>query len=541
MHANGTDTVLGDACSVADFGQQPPRFGTVLVAHGQFKPDRRAKFCTVAGSIGRRRRQISGQNLGGRAAFTPQADEGGGHIVRAVSANQVRRQIGLFTWGLRQGGVIQQAGVIARLHIFGRGRLDPFGNNLSALQQTLGFLEFGRGHDQRRDPLLTRTSGTARTVQQRFGRTGQIGMDHQFQPRKVNAACRHIGGNANPCPTIAQSLQRMGAFGLRQLARQGHSLKTTIGHTRKEMVHIGACFAKNDRGPRLVIAQQVKDRVFAVPHSHRDALIFNIGMLGLFRLHFNPQGVLLIGARQRLDLARDGGREHQRAPLCRASAQDKGQILFKAKVQHLVSFVQHHGADLFQLQRAAFDMVAQAARCAHHHMRAPVQHALFGAVIHATHTGGDLGIGAFVKPFKLARHLQRQFARRGDDQGKRHISIQKLIRSRQKFGRNSQAKGHSLARPRLGRDQKVAPYHVFGQHRILNGRQGFIAFRRQSQRQRRRNGDIGHVCSHRGGNLPVKYLCAAPLFPVVHRPPRRHAPWNPWADWGPLKQMRRFV
>ena len=121
-------------------------------------------------------------------------------------------------------------------------------------------------------------------------------------------------------------------------------------------------------------------------------------------------------------------------------------------------------------------MVAQAAWRAHNHVCATVQHALFGAVIHAADAGCDLGIGVFVQPFKLAGHLQRQFAGGGDDQGCGHISIQKLIGTRQQFRRNCQAKRHGLARSGLGRDQKVTPHHVFGQHRILNGRQGFIAF-----------------------------------------------------------------
>ena len=220
--------------------------------------------------------------------------------------------------------MIQQAGVIARLHIFSRGRLDPFGHNLSALQQTLGLFEFCRCHDQRRDTLFARTSGAARPVQQGFGRTGQIGVDHQFQPRQVNATRGHIRRHTHPCTAIAQGLQRVGAFGLRQLTRQGHSRQATVGHTRKQVVHIGAGLAEHDRGAGLVIAQQVKDRVFTVAHGDRDALVFNIGVLGLFRLHFNPQRVLLIGARQCFNLARDGCREHERAPFGRASAKDKG-------------------------------------------------------------------------------------------------------------------------------------------------------------------------------------------------------------------------
>jgi hypothetical protein len=39
-------------------------------------------------------------------------------------------------------------------------------------------------------------------------------MDHQFQPRQVDAPRGHVGGDAHARPPVAQRLQRMGAFGL---------------------------------------------------------------------------------------------------------------------------------------------------------------------------------------------------------------------------------------------------------------------------------------------------------------------------------------
>ena len=39
LHADSTNAVFGDASGVTDFGQQPARFGAVLVAHGQFEPN----------------------------------------------------------------------------------------------------------------------------------------------------------------------------------------------------------------------------------------------------------------------------------------------------------------------------------------------------------------------------------------------------------------------------------------------------------------------------------------------------------------------
>ena len=445
-----TDAVLGDARRVADFRQQPARLGPVSVTHRQFEPDRRPKFGPVARRVRCGRCQSVRQNFGCRTALAPQPDEGSGDMASPVVVDQGLGQIGVVARRLGQSRVVQQALIVTRLHILGGRRLDPLGDNLGALQQPLSLLEFCRRQHQRRNPLAARPAGPARPVQQRLRRARQIGMDHQFQPRQVQAPRRHIGRNAHPCAAIAQSLQRVGAFGLRQLTRQSHRLKPPVGHAGKQVVHIGPGLAEDDRGAGLVISQKVKDRMFAVAHGHRNCLIFNIGVLGLFRLHFDAQGVLLISPRQSLDLARHRGRKHQGAAFGRARAQNERQIFLKPQIEHLIGFVQHHGADLVQLQRAAFDMVAQPPRCSHHHMHATVQHPPFGAVVHAADASCNLGGGTFIQPLKLPRDLQRQLPRGRDDQGGRDIGEQQLLRPAQQFGRYRQPKGHGLARPGLG-------------------------------------------------------------------------------------------
>ena len=500
------------------------------MANRQFEPDRRAEFGAIARSIRRGRRQVRRQNLGCRAAFAPLADEGCGHVVSTVGRDQGLCQIGLFARRLAQRRMVQQTGIVAGLHVIGGRRLDPFGHDLGALQQALRLLEFGGRDDQGRNALFASPTGPARAVQQGIRRARQIGVDHQFQTRQVNAACSDVGRHTDLGTAIAQGLQGVGAFGLRQLSRQGHCGKAAVGHAGKEVVHIGPGLAEDDRSLRLMEPQQVEDRMFAVTHGHRNRLILDVGVLLGVGLHLDAQGVLLIGPRQRLDLFWHGGREHQCAAFSRARAKDELQILLKAHVEHLVGFVQNDGADLFELQAAALDMVAQAARSADDDMHATVQHALFGAVVHAADAGGNLGIGSLVQPLELTRHLQRKFAGRRDDQSHRDIRIQKLIRSGQQFRGDGQAKGHGLARSGLRRDQKIAGRDVFGQHSVLNRRQGFIAFRRQRLRQRRSDGDIGHVCSQRGGLFAREVPCTAPLFPIMYRPPRLRTPWNPWAD-----------
>ena len=53
-------------------------------------------------------------------------------------------------------------------------------------------------------------------------------MDHQFQPRQVDAARRHVGRDADPRPAVAQRLQRMGALGLRQFPDRATAWKPRL-------------------------------------------------------------------------------------------------------------------------------------------------------------------------------------------------------------------------------------------------------------------------------------------------------------------------
>ena len=93
-------------------------------------------------------------------------------------------------------------------------------------------------------------------------------MDHQFQPRQVNAARRHIGSNADIRPTTTQGTQSVRALLLRQLARQRHHLEPTIAHPRHQMIDVHPRFAKHDGGFRLIEPQDVEDRMLAVAHGH---------------------------------------------------------------------------------------------------------------------------------------------------------------------------------------------------------------------------------------------------------------------------------
>ena len=241
-------------------------------------------------------------------------------------------------------------------------------------------------------------------------------MNHQLQTRKVNATGGHVGGNAHTGATVAQRLQRMHAFGLRQFTRERHNLKTTVAHPGQKVVHIRAGLAEHDGRARLVKAQGVENSMLAVAHGDRKRAVFDVGVLLLLTLRHDPQRIFLEGGSKRGDFFWHGCREHQRAAGFGRSSEDEFQIFGKAEVQHLISLIQHHGLHARQIKAVALDMVAQTAGGSDDDMRATIQRALFGAIVHAADAGGDLGSGRGIKPFQLACDLLGQFAGGGDNE-----------------------------------------------------------------------------------------------------------------------------
>ncbi len=486
------------------------------------EPDRRPELAAFT-RRGRRGGHVFRQLLGRRAPLAPQPHEGRGDAFGTETVEQRRGQPGLVARRLGQGRMVQHPRVVASLHLVGRGGLAPFRDQLGALEQALRPLVFRRRHDQHRGALGPGPAGAAGTVQQRVGIGRQVGMDHQLQPRQVDAARRHVGGDADPRPAVAQRLQGVAAFLLGQLTRQRHHLEAAIAHARQQVVHVGAGLAEDDRPAGLVEAQGVEDGMLPVAGRHRQGAIVDVAVLARLAHGLDAQGVALEVAGQRLDGRRHGGREHQRAPFLGRAAQDELQILAETQVQHLVRLVQHAGAQGGQVQRAALDMVAQAAGGADDDMGAALQRPALGAIVHAADAGGDARARLFVKPAQLARHLQGQLARGRDGQRQRLLCVGQGV-ARKDVAGHGQAEGHGLARAGLGRDQHVATPRLGRARRYLPRGLAGRAVGRPRRGHGRGNIMFVHLLRQKGdaGTHPVKGTIPFAAGPS-HGPPARNA------------------
>ena len=120
-------------------------------------------------------------------------------------------------------------------------------------------------------------------------------------------------------------------------------------------------------------------------------------------------------------------------------------------------------------------MVTKPAWRADDDMRAGEQLTLFRNRVHAANARRNAPTGGGVKPSKLGLHLQGQFARRCDDDGKRRAGRCQAFCAIQQFGCDGQAESDRLARARLGRDKQIPPSGAFGQDSALHGGGGCIA------------------------------------------------------------------
>ena len=137
-------------------------------------------------------------------------------------------------------------------------------------------------------------------------------------------------------------------------------------------------------------------------------------------------------------------------------------------------------------------MVAQAARRADDDMGALVEQGGLAARVHAADAGDDAGIGVLVEPSKLTLHLQRQFARRRDDQRERLAGAAEGLRLAEQGRTDGEAIGDSLAGAGLRRDEQVAAGGGLLQHGALHRRGfGIVAFGERA-RERRTRGQEGH-------------------------------------------------
>ena len=188
-------------------------------------------------------------------------------------------------------------------------------------------------------------------------------------------------------------------------------------------------------------------------------------------------------------LARHGGREERGLPIGRSLPQNPFDIFDEAHAQHLVGFVDHHRLHEGEVQRAAPQMIHDAARRADHDVHAAAQAANLLAdriaAVDGHHAHAAQIFGIAVHGFG---HLNRQFARGGQHQ-RLHGALVQIEPIE-----NGQREGRRFARAGLRLTDEIATCQQQRDRLLLNGGRRFIAHLVQQLDEWRAQAQLGE-CS----------------------------------------------
>ena len=311
-------------------------------------------------------------------------------------------------------------------------------------------------------------------------------MHNKTQGRQIETTGRDIGCDTDACAFAAQGLHRLIAFALRMFTRKCHRTETAIHETRMQTTNRFARAAEQHRRFRFMETQQIDHRIFGVGRGNGDRLIGNIAMATVFANGGNAQRIILVAFGKRNDRFRHGCREQQSPPLFAGCVENFLKIFAKAHVEHFVRFIENHSAQVFQVERTAFKMVAQTARGADNDMCATAQGPALFRSVHTADTGRNLGTGRLIKPCQFATHLQRKLAGRSDHQCQRLDQKRETSVVVEHLWCHGETESDRLARTGLGRHDQISAIRFRFEHSGLNRRRLVIFVRRKRLSEKRR-------------------------------------------------------
>jgi len=187
-----------------------------------------------------------------------------------------------------------------------------------------------------------------------------------------------------------------------------------------------------------------------------------------FELHFLRIAKELLA--QLRDAFRVRGRKEQRLALLGALARDGGDVVEEAHVEHAVGLVEHERIERFEREVAALEMVHDAARRAHHDMRAVFEARRLRAHgrTAAQRQHLDVFLGAREAPDFLC-DLVGQLARGAQDHGLHVLAARVQTREERERERGG------LAAAGLGLGDQVVAREGDGQARRLDRRHVDVA------------------------------------------------------------------
>ena len=255
-----------------------------------------------------------------------------------------------------------------------------------------------------------------------LGVVGDVVVDDVGDARHVQPARGNVGGDDDVERAALELFDHALAQLLGHVAVEGRDRIAARLELFGELDGGGLGAHEDDRGVEVLLdLEDARQRVELVHDARLHVALADRRHRGGRRLDLHLLRLAQVTVRHAPDRVRHGGGEERGLTLGGCVLQDPLDVVDEAHAQHLVGLVQHQRGEAGELQALALDVVHDAARRAHHHMRTSAQlaqlhhHAL--PAIHRQHVEAGQVLGVALEGL---RDLDRELARGGQHQ---HLRI----------------------------------------------------------------------------------------------------------------------
>jgi hypothetical protein len=180
-------------------------------------------------------------------------------------------------------------------------------------------------------------------------------------------------------------------------------------------LHFGIAEGQRRSGSEMIQHHRHRVQTLRLFHLHKN-LFDLVGAVLCF--HFHSLRILHELRGQLGNAFGIGGREQQGLSILRTLPRNGGNVIKEAHVEHAIGFIEHQCFKSFEFQRATLQMIHDAARRAHHHMRAVLQAQHLATQSHATTQGDHFHIAhSTCQAANFLTHLIGQLTCRAQDHG----------------------------------------------------------------------------------------------------------------------------
>ena len=240
---------------------------------------------------------------------------------------------------------------------------DAFDGDVVAGELFDGFEHFlfGFVHQRNGDAVRPSAAGAADAVDVVFGLGGHFVVDDEGQFGDIQPACRDVGGDEDAQVALFEGGKGFEAGLLRFVAVDGLGGDFAPLQVARDLVDALFGFAEYDDLVHVQIDNQAFEQAAFLEGVYGDDVLFDVGVGGVLRRHFDLFGAVHEVARQFAYRIGEGGGKEQGLALFGQHLHDGADVVDKAHVEHAVGFVEDDDFDFGEVDVFLFDMVEQAA------------------------------------------------------------------------------------------------------------------------------------------------------------------------------------